>query len=268
MKIEAYFTVAEVDPATIADATVVVIDVVRSTTTGTPQGGVLSPLLANVALNFLDWHLEKRGWCFVRYADDFIVLCQTERQVKEVHGEVKQFLEQLGLTLSPEKTRVTKFPEGFTFLGFYVSSHSIRVSDKSMERVKDRLRSLTTRCHNLDAHRIQRANAVIRGVAQYFATSWSTCAVQFRGMDRWYRMRLRSMLEKRKSRNANSRIKIAHLRRRGCRFLSDHLHPERRRHRPRSSPEAMPERPRQPARDAGPRGRPVREIRTPVNRGN
>ena len=64
--------------------------VVRSTTLGTPQGGVLSPLLANMALNFLDWHLHEHGYRFVRYADDFIVLCQTEHQAKEARQALAQ----------------------------------------------------------------------------------------------------------------------------------------------------------------------------------
>lgn len=70
--------------------------VVQSTTLGTPQGGVLSPLLANIALNFLDWHLDKLGLRFVRYADDFVVLCRTERQAKEAREAIEPLLEQLG----------------------------------------------------------------------------------------------------------------------------------------------------------------------------
>ncbi len=201
--------------------------VVRSTTLGTPQGGVLSPLLANIALNFLDWHLDKLGYRFVRYADDFIVLCRTERQAKEARQAVEQFVEQLGLSLSPEKTRVTTFREGFTFLGFDVTSSSVKMRAKSVEKFKARVRELTVRCHNLDARKIEKLNAVMRGVAHYFGTSFSTCVYQFRELDCWYRMRLRCMRLKRKTRHANHRIKIKHLRRHGCRFLSDYLKPIR-----------------------------------------
>ena len=77
------------------------------TSMGTPQGGVISPLLANIALNSLDWHLHELGLRFVRYADDFVVLCETEAQVKEAHDRVQQHLTQLGLALSPEKTKMT-----------------------------------------------------------------------------------------------------------------------------------------------------------------
>jgi group II intron reverse transcriptase/maturase len=197
--------------------------VVRSTTLGTPQGGVLSPLLANVALNFLDWHLDELGYRFVRYADDFIVLCQTERQAKEARQAVEQFVEQLGLSLSPEKTHVTTFRQGFTFLGYDVTSSSVKMRAKSVEKFKARIRELTVRSHNLDARRIEKLNAVLRGVARYFATEYATCVYQFRALDCWYRMRLRCMRLKRKCRTANYRIKIKHLRRCGCVFLSDYL---------------------------------------------
>jgi len=197
--------------------------VVRSTTLGTPQGGVLSPLLANIALNFLDWHLDRLGYRFVRYADDFVILCRTARQAKEARQAAEQLLEQLGLSLHAEKTRVTTFREGFAFLGFDLTSSSAKMRAKSVEKFKDRIRALTVRSHNLDARKIEKLNAVIRGVARYFATSFATCVLQFRDLDGWYRMRLRCMRLKRKCRTANYRIKIKHLRRRGCVFLSDYL---------------------------------------------
>jgi group II intron reverse transcriptase/maturase len=195
--------------------------VVQSTTMGTPQGGVLSPLLANIALNFLDWHLDELGYRFVRYADDFVVLCRTERQAKEALRAVQLFLEQLGLTLSPEKTHVTTFRQGFSFVGFDVKSRSVKMRAKSVEKYKDRIRELTTRSHNLDCQQVEKINSVVRGVAHYFATPFSTCVKQFEELDRWLRMRLRCMRKKRKSRKDNCRIKIKHLRRSGCVFLQD-----------------------------------------------
>lgn len=197
--------------------------VVHATTLGTPQGGVISPLLANIALDFLDWHLDELGYHFVRYADDFVVLCKSERQAKGARQAVEQFLEQLGLQLSPEKTHITRFVKGFLFLGFDVRSHSVRMRAKSVENFKDRIRGLTIRCHNLDAERIREINAVVRGVSNYFGTSFSTVARQFRELDRWLRMRLRCMHRKRKSRQDNNRLQIKHLRRLNCMFLSDAL---------------------------------------------
>lgn len=214
--------------------------VVQSTVLGTPQGGVLSPLLANIALNFLDWHLDTLGYRFVRYADDFVVLCRTERQAKEARQAVELFVKQIGLSLSPEKTRVTTFREGFTFLGFDLTSSSAKMRAKSVEKFKTRIRELTVRSHNLDAGKIEKLNAVIRGVARYFATSFATCVYQFRALDGWLRMRLRCMRLKRISRKNNSRIKIKHLRRLGCVFMSDYLISTRGCVRGCSSQEAIP----------------------------
>jgi len=199
--------------------------VVESTTLGTPQGGVLSPLLANIALNFLDWHLDDLGLRFVRYADDFVVLCRTESQAKKAHQAVRVFVEQLGLTLSPEKTQVTTFLRGFTFVGFEVRSHSRKMRAKSVQKYKDRIRELTLRSHNLDERQVEKINSVVRGVACYFGTSFSTCRDQFQELDRWLRMRLRCMRMKKKRRTDNCRIKIKHLRRRGCTFLDDYRIP-------------------------------------------
>jgi group II intron reverse transcriptase/maturase len=214
--------------------------VVRSTTLGTPQGGVLSPLLANIALNFLDWHLDRLGYRFVRYADDFVVLCRKESKAKEARQEIECFLQTLGLELSPEKTRVTKFREGFAFLGFEVQSNSRRMRAKSVENFKARIRELTHRKHNLDAQRVEKLNSVIRGVARYFETPFSTNRLLFRRLDEWYRTRLRCMRDKRKTRLANCRIKNKHLRRMGCVYLSDFFHPAGRTVRGCSSTEAIP----------------------------
>jgi RNA-directed DNA polymerase len=202
--------------------------VVKPTTVGTPQGGVVSPLLANVALNFLDWHLEARRFRFVRYADDFVVLCQSARRAEEAREEVECFLgEELGLTLSKEKTTVTTFREGFAFLGFELGSHRCRMRAKSVENFKKRIQEETIRSRNLDAKVVRRCNEVVRGVANYFSTSFSTCWNQFRTLDRWYRMRLRCMKYKRKSERDNWRLRNARLRRMGLVFLSDYLYPLR-----------------------------------------
>jgi RNA-directed DNA polymerase len=195
--------------------------VFQPTRLGTPQGGVISPLLANIALNSLDWRLHERGYRFVRYADDFVVLCQTAAQVQEAHALVQQHLTSLGLTLSAEKTKTTQFREGFAFLGFDISSWSIAMRPKSVEKFKTKIRELTPRSHNLDARVIEKLNRVIRGTANYFATTFSDVGDCFRGLDRWIRMRLRCMKYKRKSRADNGRIRLERLRRLGLLFLSD-----------------------------------------------
>jgi RNA-directed DNA polymerase len=195
--------------------------VFRPTRKGTPQGGVISPLLANIALNSLDWHLDRAGYRFVRYADDFVVLCQTAAQLAEAQASVQEHLTSLGLTLSPEKTRLTKFREGFSFLGFAISSWSVTMRPKSVEKFKNKVREHTPRHHNLDSQVIMKLNQVIRGTANYFATTFSSCSDLFRGLDRWLRMRLRCIKFKRKSRGDNGRLRLYHLRQRGLLFLSD-----------------------------------------------
>jgi RNA-directed DNA polymerase len=197
--------------------------VIQSTTVGTPQGGVLSPLLANIALNFLDWEMDGRGFRFVRYADDFIVLFRSPRQAQEARRDIESIITRLGLTLSPEKTHVTEFRRGFDFLGFHVTAWGMTMRPKSVEKYKARVRELTRRSHNLDARMVDKLNAVVRGVARYFGTAFSTCVYQFRKLDEWLRMRLRCMRYKRKSDRNNCRMPIRHLRRRGVMFLSDFL---------------------------------------------
>jgi RNA-directed DNA polymerase len=195
--------------------------VFRPTQVGTPQGGVISPLLANITLNSLDWHLHQHGQRLVRYADDFVVLCQSEAQVREAFDLVQQHLTSLGLTLSAEKTKINKFREGFAFLGFAISSWSVTMRPKSVEKFKTKIRELTPRHHNLDQQVITKLNRVIRGTANYFATTFSSCGDRFRGLDRWIRMRLRCMKFKRKSRADNGRIRLRNFRRLGLLFLSD-----------------------------------------------
>jgi RNA-directed DNA polymerase len=89
------------------------------TPVGTPQGGVISPLLANVYLDALDWKLHFGGWEMVRYADDFVILCRTKEQAEEVLGVVRHWCDEAGLQLHPQKTRLVDMSErgGFDFLG-------------------------------------------------------------------------------------------------------------------------------------------------------
>jgi len=131
----------------------------------------------------------------------------------------------LGLTLSPEKTVVTSFREGFAFLGFEITHRSRRMRAKSVERYKERIRELTVRSHNLDARTVKRINAVIRGVARYFGPEFATVTKQFAALDRWTRIRLRCMKLKRIWRTDNYKLHNKHLRRMGLIALSDFLVP-------------------------------------------
>lgn len=180
--------------------------VFKPTTVGTPQGGVISPLLANIVLNHLDWALHKHGYRFVRYADDFVVLTQSKTQAKEALALVTQILRELGLQLSPEKTQITSFGKGYTFLGFVISSRSRRMRPKSVQKFQDKVRLLTPRHYNLDAALLEKLNRVIRGTAQYFAPRWATTRRQLGLLDSWIRMRLRTLWSKRKRETDNYRL--------------------------------------------------------------
>jgi RNA-directed DNA polymerase len=185
--------------------------VFKPTSIGTPQGGVISPLLANIVLNYLDWQLQEHGYRFVRYADDFVVVTQTKAQAEEARILVEQTLAKLGLTLSAEKTRITTFGKGYSFLGFVLSSRSKRMRSKSVKKLQDKVRELTVRKHNLDAEAIEKLNRVIRGTALYFTPWWATTRWQFRKLDGWIRMRVRAMWRKRKKCTDNYRLPNAKL---------------------------------------------------------
>jgi group II intron reverse transcriptase/maturase len=163
----------------------------RETLAGTPQGGVISPLLANIMLHSLDRTWEHR--CrqlgeLVRYADDFVVMCKTESQAKEAHRRIGIILERLGLRLHPEKTRLVDLSrgrEGFTFLGCVVrKKRSIQraprchfmqrwPSPRAMKRLRGRIHDLTDsrRSGARDVKEIiATLNPVLRGWGNYFRT--------------------------------------------------------------------------------------------------
>lgn len=189
--------------------------VFKPTTVGTPQGGVISPLLANIVLNHLDWRLHEAGYLFARYADDFVVVCQSDRQAQEALELVTRVLEgDLGLKLSPEKTKITSIGKGYDFLGFHLASRSRRMREKSVQKFKAKVRELTVRKRNLDQEAVTKLNRVIRGTANYFTPSFSTCRWMFQKLDSWIRMRLRAMKLKRKNYNDNKKLRVGFFRRR------------------------------------------------------
>ena len=187
--------------------------VFKPTTIGTPQGGVVSPLLANIVLNKLDGRLEEAGYRFVRYADDFVVVCKDRKQAEAALMLVEKIMTELGLKLSPEKTKVASYGKGYEFLGFRLSSRSRTMRPKSLEKFKTKIREITRRCNNLDTRVIEKLNQVIRGTANYFATDFSTCVKLYQKLDKWIRMRVRCMKFKRKLTFDNSRLQLGTFRR-------------------------------------------------------
>jgi len=172
---------------------------------GTPQGGVISPLLANIYLNELDWMLAKAGYEMTRYADDFVVQCRSAAQAAQALALIKRWMETNGLELHPEKTRIVELNvagEFFDFLGyrFLRSRRKDRVvkvpRDKSMKQLRARLKPLTRRNngHSLEAI-IRRITPIQRGWYEYYRHSprWL-----LRQVDGWIRGRLRSLLRRRR----------------------------------------------------------------------
>ena len=174
----------------------------EDTHTGTPQGGILSPLLANIALAVLDEHLQapwkpggemstrvqraKRvrhgepNWRVVRYADDFVVLVRGERQhVQRLRDQIADVLAPLGLRLSPAKTQIVHMSEGFDFLGFHIRWRRKRgtskwyvytfIGDRPFRSVKAKIRALTPRTSQQDLRTVLiRINQITRGWSNYF----------------------------------------------------------------------------------------------------
>ena len=180
----------------------------RPTIQGTPQGGVISPLLANIALDHLDWYMAEKGFLFSRYADDFVVLCKTQPEAERALDEVKTYLEQMELQVSPEKTKICRFSEGFNFLGFSIQSRSVRMRTKSKEKFQNKIKEITRRSNNLDQEVINKLNRVIRGTVNYFGAKFSTVSGELYKLDRWIRKRIRCMKYKRIWRTDNWRVRI------------------------------------------------------------
>jgi group II intron reverse transcriptase/maturase len=189
-------------------------------TEGTPQGGVISPWLSNLVLDDLDKAVESKGWRHVRYADDFVVLCISRQEAQEALAYIKEVLGALKLSLHQTKTRLTDFQQGFEFLGFHFRYHRLGVRPKSIERFKDKLRTLTRRQQgrNVEAV-IAEVSPVVRGWAQYFGCA--EVAALFKQLDGWIRMRIRSFRFKRRCRKDNHRLRNQRLKKWGLLSLQD-----------------------------------------------
>jgi RNA-directed DNA polymerase len=169
----------------------------QPTETGTPQGAVISPLLANIYLNPLDHLVAQQGWPMVRYADDFIILCASAPEAQAALRTVGQWMERAGLTLHPTKTRIlnAREPGGFDFLGYHFERGYRWPRQKSLDKLKEALRAKTLRTRSDSVEDIiADVNRTLRGWMKYFQHShWTT----FKPLDQWTRQRLRSILRKR-----------------------------------------------------------------------
>ena len=170
---------------------------------GTPQGAVISPLLANIYLHPLDALMAEKGHRMVRYADDFVVLCRSREEADAALAEIRCWVEANGLTLHPEKTHVgdCRIPgQGFEFLGYRFEAGKRWVRKKSLDRLKDKVREKTRRTRGDSlACIIADLNPMLRGWFGYFKHAYHTT---FATMDGFTRRRLRAMLRKQQKRPA------------------------------------------------------------------
>ena len=190
-------------------------------TGGTPQGAVISPLLANVYLHKLDCLMqdkgtlvaEQNGYQMVRYADDFVVLCQTADKARAGLRLVQTWVEENGLTLNPDKTHVgdcREVGQGFDFLGYRFEAGQRWVRRKSLKAIRDRIRAKTGRSRGESlACIIARLNPMLRGWYEYFqhAHPWT-----YSGMDGFIRRRSRSLRRKQQKRPGTGRTPADHKR--------------------------------------------------------
>jgi len=182
-------------------------------TTGTPQGAVLSPLLANIYLHPLDLLMEESGRRMVRYADDFVILCRTEAEAVAALRQVEAWVAANGLTLHPDKTRVgdSRQPgQGFEFLGYRFEAGRRLVRKKSLKAFKDKVRTRTIRSRGDSLDRIiTDLNPMLRGWFGYF--KHATPAL-YGVLDGFVRRRLRAILRKQDKRPGIGRCAADHQR--------------------------------------------------------
>lgn len=203
----------------------------QPTDTGTPQGGVISPLLANVALHGLDellgirYYRTREGYlrtysnrAWVRYADDFVVFCRTKEDAEQVVEILRAWLKDRGLSLSEEKTQIVHMSEGFDFLGFNVRQYRtgrtrngtvtlIKPSRKAVKNVRQKLSEIWATAGSRPLKdTILMLNAVIRGWSNYFRSGCS--AKTFKSLDHWMFQKAYSFVVKR-HRNKGKRWVVA-----------------------------------------------------------
>ncbi len=172
---------------------------------GTPQGAIVSPLLSNIYLDPLDQAMAGAGNQMVRYADDFVILCRSEADAREVLERVREWAVQAGLTLHPVNTRIVNAEEkcGFDFLGYHFERGMKWPRKKSLDKFKATIRAKTKRTNGQSLQVIiEDVNRTLHGWFEYFKHSHHTT---FPGLDRWIRMRIRSILRKRQGRRGRGR---------------------------------------------------------------
>ena len=182
-------------------------------TGGTPQGAVISPLLANIYLHPLDETLAAGGWRMVRYADDFVVLCRSREEAEAALAAIRRWVADNGLRLHPDKTHVgdCRVPgQGFEFLGYRFEAGHRFVRRKSLDRLRDGIRAKTKRTRGQSLARIvDDLNPMLKGWYGYFQHAHPNT---FRAVDQFVRRRLRAVLRKQARRPGHGHCRADHQR--------------------------------------------------------
>ena len=164
---------------------------IEPTELGSPQGGVISPLIANIYLDAFDQEMKRRGHRIVRYADDILILCASRSGAEHALQVATEILEgRLKLTVNREKTHVVEASQGVKFLGVQIHMSWTSIQDKKVEAFKEQVKAITRRSSPVNlAQVINDLNPVLRGFANYFRMA--NCKELFRDLLVWIRRRLR-----------------------------------------------------------------------------
>jgi RNA-directed DNA polymerase len=190
-------------------------EVFNETLTGTPQGGIISPLLANIALHGMEeelgvrykkstqgYYLDPNSIGIVRYADDFVILCKSQEEAKSMYDKLKPYLEKRGLSLAEDKTKVTHISDGFDFLSFNAKQYKtirgmvllIKPSKESIKKAKQKIKEIFDRYKGSQVGVIiMKLNPIIRGIGNYWSSSVSKEA--FKTIDYYIWIKIRRHLK-------------------------------------------------------------------------
>lgn len=165
--------------------------VFRPTEKGSPQGGVISPLLMNIYLDNFDQYMRSIGIRIVRYADDILIFARTRSKAGQYLAKARKYLEDaLLLSVNEEKTHLTDIYKGINYLGFCITSRGVFIASKSLQRFKDKVRKLTPRNSGINLKQmIYKLNQLLRGFANYYRIAKSKS--HLRDLMSWIRRRLR-----------------------------------------------------------------------------
>lgn len=163
----------------------------QETEVGSPQGGVISPLLMNIYMDRFDRQMKNRGIRIVRYADDILIFAKSKSEAGRYRGIADKILQdELKLTVNVKKTHITNATDGIPYLGFIIKKNYISIQPKRIEKFKEKIRKLTTRNSGKNIEiMVRNLNAVLRGWSNYFRIA--NCKTLFQSLASWIRRRIR-----------------------------------------------------------------------------